>query len=163
MSARERYLSPSTVFILLRRDDQALVLQRVRTGWMDGHYSLPAGAVEAGETLRAAAAREAREEVGVRVDPHALRLVHVLHCRTQGGAWTGHFFEATTWEGTPALGEPHKHGHLHWAPLEALPEPFVPYVRDALLGAARGETYSESGWAPEVPAAHLPVGAATLD
>ena len=42
-----------------------LLSRRYQTGWHDGEYSVPAGHVEAGETVTQAALREAREEVGL--------------------------------------------------------------------------------------------------
>lgn len=146
MTERRRFRMSSTVFIVLRQGDMFCSLRRVATGWMDGHFSVPAGAVEEGESLLAAALREAQEEVGVVIEVADLRYAHTLHCRTRGEGWVGHFFVAERWQGTPMLGEPEKHGDLHWASFQALPEPFVPYVRNALLGIAAGETYSEYGY-----------------
>jgi len=146
VTSRTRFLSSSTVFVILRDRDRIFVLRRHGTGWMDGHFSLPAGGVEDGETLVQAAVREAREEVGVTVDPANLRLVHVLHARTHGDTWTGHFFETTRWQGTPTVHEPEKHDQPCWVGVDALPRPTVPYVRGALEAMHEGRTYSEYGW-----------------
>ena len=48
--------------------------------------------------------------------------------------------------GEPELLEPAKHADLHMASLEAMPEPFVPYVRAALAGIERGEAFSTWGF-----------------
>ena len=71
MSGRIRHQLSAAVFVVLARGGAVCLMRRVATGWMDGLLSLPAGALEAGETLRAAAAREAAEEVGVTIDPAA--------------------------------------------------------------------------------------------
>src|SRR5271155_5639175 len=47
------------------RDGRGLIVRRARAP-MIGHFSLPGGVVEVGETLAAAGARELEEEVGVR-------------------------------------------------------------------------------------------------
>ncbi len=143
---RQRHLASSTVFILLKRQDRVCLIKRAATGWLDGHYSLPAGGVEAGETLRAAAQREALEEVGVQIAQDDLSLVHVLHCLSGAEAWTGHLFVTENWQGEPFIAEPDKHSDLGWYGLADLPEPLVPYVRHALLEYEQGETYSEFGW-----------------
>jgi 8-oxo-dGTP diphosphatase len=46
------------------RDGRVLIVRRARAP-MIGHFSLPGGVVEVGETLAAAVARELEEEVGV--------------------------------------------------------------------------------------------------
>jgi len=149
--SRARFLSSSTVFVLLRRGDTVFMLRRHGAGWMDGHFSLPADRVETNETLAQAAVREAREEVGVRVDARDLRLVHILHAQTQGEVWTGHFFEVKVWDGEPDVRERDKHDQPRWVTLDDLPEPMVPYVREALQGVQAGRVYAEYGW-QQVPA-----------
>lgn len=131
---------------MLVRDGEVCMLRRKGTGWMDGSFSIPAGGLDAGETIGAAAIREAHEEVGVRIAPEDLQYVHTLHSKTEGGTWLGHFFRATVWEGTPALREPDKHSDLQWRPIDALPAATIPYVRQAMLAVADQKAYSEYGW-----------------
>ena len=57
------------VFILLRKEGKILLIRRKGTGYRDGWYSMPSGHLEKGEAISAAAVREAREEVGIRIDP----------------------------------------------------------------------------------------------
>jgi 8-oxo-dGTP diphosphatase len=146
MGKRERFKLDCSVFILLARDEQFCFLQRTGTGWKDGFYSVPAGALEPGETLVSAAIREAREEVGVELRANQLRLVHTMHCCTEGDEWLGHFFMAETWMGEARLLEPDKHSNLTWAlPFEA-PRPLLGYVQQALEAIMRNQRYSEFGW-----------------
>ncbi len=49
------------------RDGRAVIVQRA-TEPLRGQWSIPGGAVELGETVRQAAAREAREETGLEVE-----------------------------------------------------------------------------------------------
>jgi 8-oxo-dGTP diphosphatase len=145
MTARQRYLMSSTVFIVLRKDSEFCALKRINTGWMDGFYSLPAGGVEEGETLLEAAQREAFEEIGVQIKSRDLRLVHTLHCKTRGEGWIGHLFATDRWEGIPTICEPEKHGDLCWFSFRDIPKEFVPYVRTALIALTNGETFSSYG------------------
>jgi 8-oxo-dGTP diphosphatase len=146
MGKRERFKLDCSVFVLLARDEKFCFLQRTRTGWKDGFYSVPAGALEPGETLINAAIREAREEVGVILQPDQLRLVHTMHCRTQGNEWLGHFFTAKTWTGEANLLEPEKHSNLTWAFVSQPPNPLLSYVKQALEAIMRNQRYSEFGW-----------------
>ena len=146
--ARQRFALSASVFVVVRRGEQILLLRRANTGWHDGHWSLPAGGHDGGETLEQSAARELREEVGIDAHPHDMRLIHVLHARAgdNGGEWLGTFFLATQWQGEPALGEPDKHDALGWYPLNELPSGLIAYTRQGLELGLQGTTYSTFGW-----------------
>ena len=146
MSERIRYQLSASVFVMLMREGEVCMLRRKGTGWMDGSFSIPAGGLDAGETIGAAAIREAYEEVGVSIDPENLHYAHTLHSKTDGRSWLGHFFQATIWEGTPALRELDKHGDLQWRPINALPFETIPYVRQAIACVVAQKPYSEYGW-----------------
>lgn len=146
MSKRERYKTSSAVFVILLRDEQICMLQRQNTGWKDGWFSIPAGGLEQGETLVAAAIREAGEEIGIEIEPQDLQLKHTLHCLTDGNSWLGHFFVTRLWQGEPVLREPDKHGNLQWRSIDDLPQQTIDYVRQALLAIHKDEAYSEHGW-----------------
>ncbi|MFI9531608.1 NUDIX domain-containing protein [Nocardia fusca] len=45
----------------------------------DGAYHLPSGHLEAGESVVAALVREAKEEIGVTIDPAGVGFAHVMH------------------------------------------------------------------------------------
>ncbi|MGO4668295.1 NUDIX hydrolase [Bosea sp. 2RAB26] len=146
MSARDRHTLSASVFVALCRGDEVLLLRRTATGWMDGAFSLPAGGLEAGETIAQAAIREALEEVGVHIAPADLVYVHTFHSLTEGRDWVGHVFTAARWDGTPRLMETGKHADLGWWPFESLPPETIPYVRQALLNVSQAVAYSEYGW-----------------
>jgi 8-oxo-dGTP diphosphatase len=146
VSERNRYQLSAAVFVMLMRGEEICMLRRKGTGWMDGAFSIPAGGLEAGETIGAAAVREAWEEAGVQIVPEDLQYVHTLHSKTGGSSWLGHFFQARVWQGTPALRELDKHGDLQWRQIDALPSETIPYVRQAILAVAAQKPYSEYGW-----------------
>ncbi len=136
----------AAVFVVLMQGADICLLRRRGTGWMDGLVSLPAGGLEAGETIALAARREAKEEVGVEIALPSLRYAHALHSLTEGSDWMGHFFVATAWSGIPRLCEPEKHADLTWRCIRDLPDETIPYVRQALVCIDRGILYSEFGW-----------------
>src|SRR5512136_1192545 len=70
---------PVTVHLLFFRDEQILLLRRFNTGYADGQYSVPAGHLDGGETVMAAAAREAEEETGLRLEASDLVFSSVIH------------------------------------------------------------------------------------
>jgi 8-oxo-dGTP diphosphatase len=146
MRPRVRHQMSASVFVALMRGPDVCLLRRKGTGWLDGLFSLPAGGLDAGETIATAAIREAQEEVGVLIDVGNLRYAHTLHSLTDGQDWVGHFFVVTAWSGTPNLCEPEKHADLLWRSISELPVETVPYVRQALLCIEQGVPYSEFGW-----------------
>lgn len=146
MSERIRFQLSASVFVMLIRDTQLCMLKRKGTGWIDGFYSIPAGGLDAGESIAAAALREAYEEVGVSIAAENLRHVHTLHSKTEGRTWLGHFFQATIWEGNPSLREPDKHSDLLWTSINTLPVNTIPYVGQAISCVHAQQPYSEYGW-----------------
>ena len=70
---------PVTVHLLFIQDNKILLARRFNTGYRDGEYSVSAGHLDGNETVRAAAAREAEEEVGVRIEAGDIRFSSVMH------------------------------------------------------------------------------------
>jgi len=138
---------PAAYVLFLRRQDgadQVLLQLRQNTGYRDGHWAAAAaGHVEKGESVFAAARREALEEVGVRLED--LQPVCAMH-RTDGADRAAaidervdYFFTSRAWSGTPQIREPDKCADLRWFPLHDLPDPVVPHEL-AVLTALRDGT-----------------------
>jgi 8-oxo-dGTP diphosphatase len=129
-----RFTVVPAAYVLLRRDDQVLLQLRQNTGYRDGHWAAAAaGHVEKGESVFAAACREAAEELGVLIEPAALLPLTTMH-RTHGNGEpiderVDFFFTAVVWSGEPRVLEPRKAVGLRWFALDALPDPVVPHER----------------------------------
>lgn len=133
--------------ILARSDGRILLAERAGTGYADGQLNLPSGKAEPGENVIDAAAREACEEVAVRLDPRHLRPVHVMHLRTpEGQTRIGWFFATSHWTGRPTNAEPHKCAGIAWHPAQDLPANTVPYNAMGIAHYLRGEPFSIHGW-----------------
>ena len=151
-TADRRFRVVPAAYVYLRREGQVLLQLRQGTGFMDGHWAAAAaGHVEAGESVQAAAAREAREELGVVVDPADLVPVTTMHRGQPGGPAleqrVDFFFTTQHWKGKPRIMEPEKSSGLDWFPLDELPEPVVPHELQVLM-ALRAEFHGSG----EVPA-----------
>ena len=136
---------PATVHLFLFRGDEILLLRRANTGYRDGEYSVPAGHLDGDETVIAAAWREAREEIGVRIGADELVFSSVMH-RHEGDERVDFFLLVKAWEGEPFNAEPEKCDDLRWFPLARLPENVVPYVRRAIGNHFEGVKFDEFGW-----------------
>ena len=136
----------AAAFMLIKRGDQYLFVRRAHTSWMDGYYGLPSGKVEHGEGFFAAAIREAKEEVGVTVQPEyaTFKLTYWLQNDEEPGIeWCNVVFFAEEWEGEPYNAEPHMHDEVAWFRMSELPHNVIPSVRSMLEAIERGESYGE--------------------
>lgn len=132
-------------YLVLRRSEEVLLLLRKNTGYFDNQYGLVAGHVEDGESATAAIIREAYEEANIQLNPEAVRVVHVMH-RKSDRPNVDVFFECNSWSGTLMNREPEKCGGLEYHPLKKLPKNTIEYIRRVLEAISKGEIYSECGW-----------------
>lgn len=141
--ARQRYNLNAAVFAVLRNGNSVLSLRRSGTGWLDGHWSLPAGAHDGHTSLANSVLRELSEETGLSADATECRLLHVQQVFNPDGVeWLGFYFGVDAFVGTPVVAEPDKHDALEWRDLTDDGDPTVPYVRTALEHIAEGSNFS---------------------
>ncbi|MET9340854.1 2'-5' RNA ligase family protein [Nonomuraea sp. NPDC003804] len=140
---RARFKAIVDVHVLFVCDGKVLLGRRANTGYADGRWHLPSGHLEAGESVIEAAAREAREEVGVVVDPGDLTFVHAMH---RAPDRVGLFFRAERWHGEPYNAEPGKCDALEWHPLDRLPDGMVAYPAAALAAIGDGRPFAQFGF-----------------
>jgi ADP-ribose pyrophosphatase YjhB (NUDIX family) len=90
------------------RNGKVLVVRRARKPALN-HYTLPGGAVEAGETLVEAAIREVREETSLSIEPVALAGHREVIARDDQGKVERHFvilcFASRWLSGEPVLSD----------------------------------------------------------
>lgn len=134
-----------SIYLILVKDGQILLLRRQDTGFEDGNYGLPAGHADGNETARAATCREALEEAGLELKPEDLEFVHLMH-RIGNDERVDVFFTTKRWSGEPKNMEPEKCDDLSWFPLDNLPSNTIPYIRQVLEYFQQGVRYSEFGW-----------------
>jgi len=144
---KERFKLVPAVSLLLKRDNKILLQRRCNTGWCDDCYALVGGGIEEGETAFTAVIREAEEEIGITLQKHDLRIVHVLHFRNvQGSEGITFFLEATKWQGDPYICEPAKSADMDWFAIDDLPKNIVVFLPSLLVKMNQGILYSEYGW-----------------
>lgn len=137
------------ICLILVKEGEILLLRRKNTGWSDGWYCTPAGHGEEGETMREATAREAKEEVGITINPADLEFVHVQHRWSEdlgGHSRIGFYFVAHAYDGEIVNMEPDKCDDVQFFPLSDLPPNTIAPFKLAIECYTKGVTYSEFGW-----------------
>lgn len=128
----ESYLATG---IIVKKDNNILLLYRSSTGYFDNVWALPGGKCDQGESIFATATREGYEEIGIQINQSDLQLMHIIHHIDQGiGNWVLFFFLIESWHGEIINQEPHKHSALQWFPIDQLPDNMLPTHKQALQG-----------------------------
>lgn len=136
----KHHLTKTAVFVLIEKDDRYLFLRRKDTGWNDGKLTLPSGHVDEGEGVTAAGAREALEEVAVKIEVADLAFIHAHYCRD---TYTNFYFKAEKWSGEPIVNEPHLSSEIVWLRPDQLTNDVVFHVRKMLDSYQKGEYFSD--------------------
>ncbi|MFD8493898.1 NUDIX domain-containing protein [Amycolatopsis sp. NPDC059657] len=144
----DRY--PLAVHVFLVQQGKILLMRRAGSGYADGQLGLPAGHVDLGETPTACAVREVAEELGIVLDPGALRPGGTMFRNSQEPR-VDIFFTTRSWDGSPEIREPHKCTELVWADPTAMPEDALDFITAAWNDAQNGRVLREFGFTP-VPA-----------
>ena len=156
---KERFKAPTAVFILLERNNEGiheiLLQKRQNTGYKNGWWDCAAsGHVEKGESMTTAAAREAKEEIGIDVKPEDLKfslLSHVYFEKFEKTDVTYNYvyFFVEKFHGEPQIKEPEKCSDLCWFPINKLPEKLIPDRKQSIMDYLGGKNYNEMGWTKE--------------
>jgi len=141
---KQRFQFLVAVHAFFIKDEEILLLKRANTGYMDGHFSVPAGHVDGGESIWKAMQREIKEEVDVEVK-EVHQPIHVMHRidKSKGEERIDYFFLIKDWQGLIKIGEIEKCSELKWFKLWQLPEDIIPYIKFALQKMQDGVLFSE--------------------
>jgi ADP-ribose pyrophosphatase YjhB (NUDIX family) len=118
------------VHTYLLRGNSVLLVRRSNTGFEDGNYGAAGGRLEPRESIKEAAARECREEIGVEIDPAHLEVIGVAHFRSASGEGVDYFLSTRRW-----TGEAYPRSEcddVRWCAVDALPSGTIPFVRRAI-------------------------------
>ena len=129
----------SAVHILIIKNGQILLQKRKGSKLWPGYYAVPAGHIDEGENQYDALIREAKEELGIVINPENIINSYVVLRRNffeidgkRLEPYIDYYFEINEYEGTPKIIEEDKCDELIWADINNLPEPFINYEGDFL-------------------------------
>jgi 8-oxo-dGTP pyrophosphatase MutT (NUDIX family) len=124
------------VDVILRDEQGRFLLQHHHNSQLKP-WRFPGGKPEPGETLIGAAAREAKEELGI--EPLSLVYIGKRDSVVESGTWTGHMFLCDRYIGMPHNVEESKHYALeyqHWFMITVEPE--ATFAKMLALGQVDG-------------------------
>lgn len=155
LPALERYRSALTQlqrahasingYLLLKKEEEILLQLRQNTGYCDHQWALPSGHIEKEEAALAGMKREAKEEIGIDIQPDSLKALHVMHRKTNR-LNIDLFFECSQWTGNIQNCEPNKCKELRFFPTRSLPKEMVDYQALVLKLISQEQIYSEWGF-----------------
>lgn len=128
MTRHHRTPSASIVFVSREGESgtEVLLQHRNQTHMLPNIWDGVGGHVEAGESVREAAQRELKEEVGLDIAIEDLSFLMVTHNQiSPTERYYNFFFKTARFNGTPEILEPHKHDALQWFSLKNLPSPII--------------------------------------
>ncbi len=124
----------SAVHMIIYKNNKILLQKRKGTKLWSGYYALPAGHIDEGENQYDALIREAKEELGIKIDIKKIINSYVVLRRnffeingTLLEPYIDYYFEIKEYKGTPKIIETDKCDELIWADINNLPKPFINY------------------------------------
>lgn len=147
----EKYRTFSAVMVMLSRknedgEEEILLQKRQNTGYMDGYWDFSAsGHVEENESMKMAAMREAKEEIGVNIKIEDLEPMCIIH-KNKGLIYYNGYFKVTKWEKDPCINEPQKCEEIRWFKIDELPENLIEDRGLAIKNYQKNIFYHEYGW-----------------
>lgn len=143
----ERFKMQVYCVIILRKDNQVLLIKRSKSVILGGLYAFPGGGVDGLESVTVATIRESYEELGIVLNEEDLKFMCVLHVQTElQKEYVAFFFQAMQWVGQPSIMEPEKCDDLAWFDLNDLPKNMVPSHQLAVAMMNKNEQFYEFGW-----------------
>ena len=127
----------SAVHMIIMKDDKILVQKRKGSKLWPGYYALPAGHIDEGENQYDALLREAKEELGIKIEKigNTYVVLRRNYFEIDGKVlepYIDFYFEVKEYTGEPMIMEENKCEELVWSSIEDLPEPFMNYMGDFL-------------------------------
>lgn len=129
----------SAVHMIIMNNDKLLIQKRKGTKLWPGYYALPVGHIDVGENQYEALIREAKEELGIEINPKDIINSYVVLRRNyfeidgkKLEPYIDYYFEISKYQSVPSIVEQDKCDELIWADINDLPNPFINYEGEFL-------------------------------
>ena len=140
----ENHIKLSVYGILTDKGNNVLMHKRSNTRYANGWWSFLGGHVESEESVCAALRRELFEEGGIQVHPdHCSFRLTLVRKPDLGKRYVNFFYVIKEWVGVPTISDGKASLLSFFSPTD-LPDPTLPYIREALQLIANGISFHES-------------------
>ncbi len=133
MKAGADYIGIGAGALIFNDEGKILLMKRGASAKNEiGHWTIPGGSIEFGETMKDAVIREAREEIGceIEIDGQLPAIDHILPSENQH--WVTTIFTCRIKSGTPKILETEKCEEMNWFSLDNLPSPLSASIKDTV-------------------------------
>lgn len=140
-----RFCTPNAVGLIITRKNNGcaeILLQKRSNCWdlaVGGH-------VEENESLKEAAMREAREELGIGISYKDIVFATCSYTKFEKLPYNFFYFVVEQFDGIPAIKEPEKCQELKWFCINDLPEGIISDVKVTIDNYLSGISFAELGW-----------------
>lgn len=140
--------TPYAIVLLLIEQNGSYILQKRTGSFAAGKLGLPGGKIAPQEAARAAAVREAAEELGIVVQPSDLKFVQLVHRNGSESEFFIVCFRVRAWQGEIVNNEPERCEELVLLTPSAIERSteIIPAHKTILMNLAQGISYTEHGW-----------------
>ena len=139
---REKFLS--AIYLIIKNEEGKILLQRRQgTKLWPGFLALPAGHIDEGENAYEAVVREAREELGIKIDIKNIIDTFVANRKNKSlMPYYDVYFEIDSYEGEIKIKEPEKCSELVWCDIKNLPNDMIDFEIEAIKNNLNGIKFS---------------------
>lgn len=127
--------------LILEQEGKVLLL--AQTSENGGKFTLPGGTVEGKEFAKETLIRECIEEIGIKLNPDDLELIHILHKKRGKENRITIYFKTQNFQGKLHAKETEKFRGVTWCSTHRLPIKTSVTVKYVLAQIKMGERYSE--------------------
>jgi 8-oxo-dGTP pyrophosphatase MutT (NUDIX family) len=126
----ERFKQPIALLLILRQENK-IYLQLRKNSSFSNQYCFIAGHLEKDEGLKEGMIREAKEEVGININPDDLELRLILYDK-RGNGYMQVYFECHHWQGSVHNCEPDRCHEIILTDWSNIPKNVPDFIKEAI-------------------------------
>ena len=128
----ERFMVRCAVHLFLIKDGKILVEKRKNREYGNNEYDVIASHILGNENIVDAIIRTAKTEVNIDIDKEDLKIVQVMHQKSEPYEYINYFFVANNYKGELKNNDVEYCDGIEWVPFEYPINNLMPYINEAI-------------------------------